>query len=66
MRQWEYLRLDLNAVPRRGNEIDVLNGAGSDGWEIAAVSRNGVAILKREISQPVRAVRRKASEGSAG
>ena len=66
MRQWKYLRLDLNAAPRRGNEIDMLNGAGSDGWELAAINRNGVAILKREISQSVRAVRRKASEGSAG
>jgi hypothetical protein len=66
MRQWEYLRLDLNAVPRRGNEIDVLNGVGSDGWEIAAINGNGVAILKREIGQPARTVRRKAPEPVAG
>ena len=64
--QWEYLKLDLNAVPRRGNEIDVLNGAGSDGWELVTVTRNGIAFLKRAIGQPAKAVRRKTPEPTAG
>jgi hypothetical protein len=62
MRQWEYLRLDLNDAPRRGDETGVLNRAGGDGWELVIVGRNGVAILKREIDQPVRTARRKAPD----
>jgi hypothetical protein len=33
MRQWEYLRLDLNDIPRRGDETVALNKAGDEGWE---------------------------------
>jgi hypothetical protein len=64
MRTWEYLRLDLNDTPRRGEEVDLLNRAGSEGWELVAVTGNGVAILKREIPQPAKAWRRKAAEAS--
>jgi hypothetical protein len=64
MRQWEYLRLDLNEAPRRGGETATLNTAGSEGWELVAVTGNGVAILKREILQPEKAGRRKAAEAS--
>jgi hypothetical protein len=42
MRQWEYLRLDLNDAPRRGDETGVLNRACGEGWELVIVSRNGV------------------------
>ena len=56
MRQWEYLRLDLNDAPRRGDGIDVLSRAGSEGWELVTVTGNGVALLKREVGQPARAV----------
>jgi hypothetical protein len=66
MRQWEYSKLDLNATPRRSNELDLLNAAGSDGWELVAVSGNGVAILKREMGQQVKDRRRKVSEAAAG
>jgi hypothetical protein len=50
MREWEYIRLDLNNTPRRGDDIEVLNRAGSEGWELVAVTGNGVAYLKREIA----------------
>ncbi|MET0651852.1 MAG: hypothetical protein ABWY63_04990 [Hyphomicrobiaceae bacterium] len=66
MRQWEYLRLDLNDAPRRGDETGVLNRAGGEGWELVIVSRNGVAILKREIDQPASAGRRKAPDPATG
>jgi hypothetical protein len=62
MRQWEYLRLDLNDLPRRGGETASLNKAGEEGWELVAVTHNGLAILKREISQSAKAGRRKAAD----
>jgi hypothetical protein len=68
MPQWEYLRLDLSDTPRRGEEIDVLNRAGSEGWELVTVTINGVALLKREIApaQPKKVGRRKASDPTTG
>jgi hypothetical protein len=64
VRQWEYLRLDLNDTPRRGAEIDLLNRAGGEGWELVSVTSNGIAILKREIGQPAKAGRRRALEST--
>ena len=34
MPQWEYRKIDLNDVPPKTDEIDVLNHAGADGWEV--------------------------------
>jgi Domain of unknown function (DUF4177) len=47
MNQWEYQKLDLNDLPRKADDIDVLNDAGKDGWELVAITANNVAILKR-------------------
>jgi hypothetical protein len=66
MRQWEYLKLDLNHTPRRGDSIDALNKAGTDGWELVAVTGNGIATLKREMVQSATGRRRKAVEAVAG
>jgi hypothetical protein len=60
MRQWEYLRLDLNDLPGRGGETASLNKAGGEGWELVAVTCNGLAILKREISRPAKVGRGRA------
>jgi hypothetical protein len=62
MRQWEYLRLDLNEPPRRGDETAVLNRAGNESWELVTVTGGGLAILKREIAQPTKTGRRKAPD----
>jgi hypothetical protein len=64
MRQWEYLRLDLNEAPRRGGETATLNTAGKEGWELVAVTGNGVAILKREVAEPAKARGRKVADTS--
>ena len=66
MHQWEYLRLDLNDIPRRGDETVALNKAGAEGWELVAVTCNGLAILKREISQPAKVGRRKPADPVPG
>jgi hypothetical protein len=65
MGEWEYRKLDLNDAPRRGDDIDVLNRAGSEGWELVAVTGNGVAYLKREIAGP-KPGRRKATGPASG
>jgi hypothetical protein len=68
MRQWEYLRLDLSDTPQRGEEVDVLNRAGGEGWELVTVTSNGIALLKREIAppQPKQVGRRKAPDPTTG
>ncbi len=69
MPQWEYSKIDLNNVPARSSEIDLLDNAGRDGWELVRISVNNLAYLKRAVDDiaaaaPPRvkqAVRRKAA-----
>lgn len=44
---WEYCSIDLNDLRRRQTDIDVLNDAGEDGWELVAIVAPYRAILKR-------------------
>lgn len=62
MPEWEYTRINLNEVPRRTDDIDLLNDAGKNGWELVAITTNNIAFLKRSIGEPARApvTRRKA------
>ena len=48
---WEYQKINLNEVPRKSNEIDVLCGAGEEGWELVAILENNIAYLKREVEE---------------
>jgi hypothetical protein len=54
MSEWEYLKLDLNSVSPRGDDIRLLNRAGSEGWELVSVTQQGIAFLKRAISEPAK------------
>jgi hypothetical protein len=60
MREWEYRKLNLSDAPRRGDETAPLNQAGSEGWELVSVTRNGIAYLKREKPAPKAERRRSA------
>src|SRR5262245_34010923 len=35
----------------RGDELDMLNAAGAEGWELVGITSNNVAYLKREIEE---------------
>jgi hypothetical protein len=42
-----YRRIDLNEVGPRRDELDLLNAAGREGWELVSITMNNVAYLKR-------------------
>jgi hypothetical protein len=45
---WQYRKINLNELPRRAEEIDVLCDAGEQGWELVTILPNNIAYLKRE------------------
>ena len=51
--EWEYRKIDLNQVPRKTDEIDVLCDAGEEGWELVTILQNNVAYLKRQVGGDV-------------
>jgi hypothetical protein len=51
MPQWEYRRINFGELLRGTEEL--LNSAGKEGWELVAITNNGVAYLKRQIEVEV-------------
>src|SRR5215471_20019324 len=51
MPQWEYITIHLSELPRETDEVDLLNEAGEDGWELAGITANNVAYLKRQVTR---------------
>src|SRR5262245_8344854 len=49
--EWEYLRIDLNQRRPREDELDLLNRAGADGWELVGISATNIAYLKRPVEE---------------
>jgi hypothetical protein len=47
--QWQYRTVDLNDLPPRVRELDILNAAGNVGWELVVITANRIAFLKRQI-----------------
>lgn len=54
---FEYMKLDLNTLRGRESELDILNRAGSQGWELVSISQINVAILKRPADTGARDMR---------
>ena len=49
MPQWEYSKIDLNNVPTKSSDLDTLDDAGKDGWELVSITANNFAYLKRPV-----------------
>ena len=49
MTEWEYISINLSDLPQRTEALHLLNDAGKKGWELVAVTANGLAYLKRQI-----------------
>src|SRR6185295_18905257 len=47
--EWEYRKIDLNLHRPQGDELDLLNAAGAEGWEPIGITSNNFAYLKREM-----------------
>ena len=47
MRQWEYSKIDLSNLPPRTDDVDLLDDAGREGWELVGIAANNFAYLKR-------------------
>jgi hypothetical protein len=52
MPQRQYRKIDLNELSPRRDEIDVLNDAGGEGWELVVITPNHMAYLMRAIEEP--------------
>jgi len=64
MPQWEYTKIDLNQISGRTDDIDLLNTAGRDGWELVGITTNNMAYLKRQLEDVEPAQRRPAARSS--
>jgi hypothetical protein len=50
---WEYRKIALNQLSAKTADVDLLNDAGEEGWELVAILPNNIAYLKREIGEAV-------------
>jgi hypothetical protein len=66
MPYWEYRKIDLGALDHPTDEVEVLNAAGEDGWDVVQITANNVAYLKRNIepSNPAKPRRQRSSSSS--
>jgi hypothetical protein len=48
MREWEYREINLSDLPRKISELNLLDQAGEDGWELVVITQKKMAYLKRE------------------
>jgi hypothetical protein len=42
-------KIDLNELPRKSADLDLLDKAGDEGWELVVITVNSIAYLKRLI-----------------
>jgi len=60
MPQWEYRKIDLNNVPVKASDLDALDDAGREGWELVGITANNIAYLRRMLEDPTTASRPRA------
>lgn len=49
MPRWEYSKRSLNEAPAKTTDVDLLNNAGKEGWELVGITINNLAYLKRPL-----------------
>jgi hypothetical protein len=49
MPEWEYRKIDLGDLPRNTSDLDLLDKAGEEGWELVVITSNNIAYFKRQI-----------------
>ena len=52
---WKYRKINLSEQRARSDDLDMLNTAGADGWELVGITSNNIAYLKRPIEELVQA-----------
>ena len=50
MALWQYRKMYLNDTGRKSDDIDLLDDAGKNGWELVGIATNNVAYLKRQMA----------------
>lgn len=65
MTKWEYERFDLNNLARSETDLDVLNGAGAQGWELVSINSCNIAIMKRAVATPTTRTTRASATSAA-
>ena len=65
MGAWKYRKIDLNEHRPRGDELDMLNAAGADGWELVGITSYNVAYLKRVLEERAPALAEDRTEAPA-
>jgi hypothetical protein len=51
MPQWQYRTINLCDLPRGADEIDLLNDAGEEGWQLVGITANNIAYLMRQVAR---------------
>lgn len=52
MTKWEYHKIDLNTLSRSETDLDALNHAGAQGWELVTINHCNIALFKRAVPAP--------------
>ena len=45
-------KIHLSELPRQGDDVDLLNDAGNNGWELVGITNSNIAYLKRLVGEP--------------
>jgi hypothetical protein len=43
MSRWRYTKIDISDLPRKTEDIDLLDDLGADGWGLIQINVNGIA-----------------------
>jgi hypothetical protein len=49
MTLWEYRKIDLSGINPRSDDVELLNDAGQDGWELLTITANNIAYMRRSV-----------------